>query len=110
LRWILRSSKQDSDIARKLALIAAIAAAIDSISTYLAVKAGAVELNPIVALFLQDLALYVSFAIVKSWIMYILFIRMNVKSFWEIVIWAGITYLFLRASLINILNYMSRGV
>jgi hypothetical protein len=97
---------REKALARSLALIAAIAAAMDSISTYLAVKAGASELNPLIALFLQDLALYVSFAIVKSWIIYILFKIMNAKSFWEIVIWAGITYLFLRASLINIINYI----
>jgi hypothetical protein len=109
LRWILRSSKPNTDIARKLALTAAIAAALDSMSTYLAVSSGAVELNPIVALFLQDLALYVSFAIVKSWIVYIIFTRMNIR-FFNLAAWAAITYLFLRASLINMINYMSHGV
>lgn len=102
----MRSSKPDSDIARKLALVAAIAAAIDSISTYLAVSAGAIELNPLVAFFLQDLVLYASFAIVKSWIVYAVFTKMNIK-FFSIAAWAAITYLFLRASLINMLNYIN---
>jgi hypothetical protein len=56
---------REKALARSLALIAAIAAAIDSISTYLAVKAGAAELNPIVAFMLHDMTLYISFAIVK---------------------------------------------
>ena len=102
---ILRSSKPDSDIARKLALTAAIAAALDSITTYLAVSSGAVELNPLVAFFLQDLTLYISFAIVKSWIVYIIFTRMSIK-FFNLAAWAVITYLFLRASLINMINYI----
>jgi hypothetical protein len=106
----LRSSKANTDIrekalARSLAFVAAIAAALDSISTYLAVKAGAVELNPIVALFLKDLTLYISFAIVKSWIVYIIFTRMSIK-FFNLAAWAAITYLFLRASLINMINYI----
>lgn len=109
---ILRASERDTDInirekalAKSLALVAAIAAFLDSISTYLAFKAGAVELNPLVALFLKDLALYISFTIVKSWIVYIIFTRMNIR-FFDLAVWAAITYLFLRASLINTINYI----
>jgi len=72
---------REKALAKSLALIAAIAAALDSISTYLAVKAGAVELNPLVAFFLQDLVLYISFSIVKSWIVYIIFTRMDIRFF-----------------------------
>jgi hypothetical protein len=112
----LRSSERNTDInvrenalARSLALVAAIAAALDSISTYIAVKAGAVELNPIVAFMLHDMTLYISFAIVKSWIVYIIFTRMSIR-FFNLAIWAAITYLFLRASLINMINYINAVV
>ena len=107
----MRSSERNLDIrekalAKSLALVTAIAAALDSITTYIAVRSGALELNPLIALFIQDPVLYIYFSTAKSWIIYILFSKMNVNSFWEIVIWAAITYLFLRASLINILNYI----
>lgn len=91
-----------------LALIAAVVTYIDSLTTYIAVRFGAVELNPIVSLFLANDWLYSLFASLKSslalTVTYYVF-REGI-DFRGAAVFAIVMFLFIRAIIINMINIM----
>jgi len=87
-----------------LASILASIALADNITTVLAIEKGAIELNPLVAVFLQNIVLYSVFTAVKVFLCFYIVYRTFSKSKIWIMTYISILILFTRATIINMLN------
>ena len=92
-----------------LALTLAAVAAADNISTLFAVERGAVETNPLVSLFLQDIALFILFTIVKIFLCFYVVYKTFSKSRTWLLIYSIVLAVFIRATVINTLNALGVG-
>ena len=88
----------------KHALLLALVGLADNITTITAISRGAYELNPLVNVFLVSSELYTLFTIVKCAILYIVASKLNLKKKIDMIIYLILMLIFLRATIINILN------
>ncbi|MEB3759771.1 MAG: DUF5658 family protein [Desulfurococcales archaeon] len=86
-----------------LAGVAAVVMLLDSITTWLAVRAGAVELNPVVAFFLVNIQAYIAFTLFKTTAGALLTYYL-VADKQTLYAWLLIILIFIRAIAINITN------
>lgn len=91
---------------KQLAVVAAVLMLLDNITTILAIRAGAVETNPVVGVFLGSMALYILFTLLKAAIAYILTIEYvtDLPGLW---IWIIVMAFFARAIIVNTLNVLT---
>jgi len=89
-----------------LALIIAVFALADNITTWLAVSAGAKEMNPIVYPFLDNIYLFTLFTIAKVFLAFIVVYRYIEPRAIDLIVYSTILFIFVRATLLNILNYI----
>jgi len=87
-----------------LASILAAVALLDNITTVLAIERGAVETNPIVSLFLQNMLIYSVFTAVKIFLCFYVVYKTFSKSRTWIAIYSIVLAIFVRATVINALN------
>jgi hypothetical protein len=90
-----------------LALILSTAALIDNITTVFALQRGAVEANPFVAIFTSNSILFAVFTVAKVFLAFYVVYETFSKSVTWIAIYAAVLTLFIRASIINILNTLN---
>lgn len=90
---------------RALAWTTLVILLLDNVTTILAVQAGARELNPLVAPFLASPWLWALFTIIKALAGYWIALR-YVKDAGSVIAWAFVMYFFLRAAIINTLNFL----
>jgi hypothetical protein len=86
------------------ALLLALVGLADNITTITAISRGAYELNPIVSIFLSNELLYALFTIVKCVILYIVSSKLDLRKKLDLLIYLILMLIFLRATIINILN------
>jgi len=89
------------------ALPLAFIALLDNISTWFAVNAGAVELNPIVYPFLSDIYLFALFTLFKCFIVFALTYKYMRMTLTDIIVYAVVFFFFARAVVINVFNYVN---
>jgi len=90
-----------------LATVLAVAALLDNITTILAISVGAREMNPIVYPFLDNIYLFTLFTVVKVFLAFIVVYRYIEPRTMDIIIYSTILFIFVRATLLNILNYIT---
>ena len=89
-----------------LSSVLGIIVTLDSVTTWFAVRAGAREINPIINIFLNSAEMYVIFSLWKTILAVLLvYITYHRSRLW-IIIYAIVTVLFVRASLINLTNWL----
>jgi len=89
-----------------LAVILAVFALLDNATTWLAVSAGAIEVNPIVYPFLGNIHLFALFTAAKVLICFFVVYRYIEPKLVDILAYSAVLFVFVRAAVINILNYI----
>lgn len=87
-----------------LSLLLALFAAIDNVTTWIAVSHGAHEINPISSLFLFNIVTWTIYTIAKVLLTFIVAYRIYGATGW-IYIYIAISAIFIQASITNIFNF-----
>jgi hypothetical protein len=90
-----------------LALVLATAALLDNVTTVFALQRGAVETNPLVAMFTANLFLFSIFTAVKVFLSFYIAYKTFSKSVTWIAVYSAVLAVFIRAAIINTLNALS---
>jgi hypothetical protein len=80
----------------------------DNLTTLLALQRGAAETNPMVAPFTQSPTLFTVFTVAKCTILYLAGKSLNLRKTVDLAIFAVLFAVFLRATAINMLNWVGR--
>ena len=88
-----------------LGLLTSIVLLLDNITTWLAVDAGAVEVNPLVQQFLGTAFVWVLFTIAKA-VTGFCITYYSIRDTRGLLVWVVVLYFFVRAVLINTYNYL----
>ena len=90
-----------------LASTLAAAALLDNVTTVLALQRGAVETNPLVAIFTANLFLFTVFTAVKVFLAFYVVYKTFSKSVTWIAIYSIVLAVFIRAAITNTLNALT---
>jgi hypothetical protein len=77
----------------------------DNLTTLLALQRGAAETNPLVAPFAKSPTLFAAFTVAKCAILYLVGKSLNMRKTVDLLIFAALFAIFLRATAINVLNW-----